>query len=159
MNGKYLLLERSIRHDLKAIERIYASISRERLADDVEEEELIVLAYRLHNLYNAFENIFENVATTFENALDDSAHWHAQLLERMRLDLSPIRPAVIDGAAYDSLDELRRFRHVFRHAYDVDLDPQRLELVLTKALELKEVCRSQFEAFLDFLQGLQASDR
>ena len=158
MNEKFLLLERSIQKDLEAIERLFAAIGTEDLADDASEEALIVLAYRLHNLYNAFENIFQNIAATFENTLDDSARWHAQLLERMRLDAMPIRPAVIDDTAYDALDELRRFRHLFRYAYDMELDPQRLRLVLTKALQLKAIYRPQFERFLEFLRALQADD-
>lgn len=159
MNEKFLLLERSIQHDLEAIERLYASIGTGDLADDAGEEELIVLAYRLHNLYNAFENIFQNIAAAFENTLDDPPRWHAQLLERMRLDIMPVRPAVIDGEAYDALDELRRFRHVFRYAYDMNLDPQRLRLVLSKARQLKAIYRSQLEEFLEFLRSLQTGDK
>lgn len=155
MREKFLLLERSIQHDLQAIDRLYETIASPTLADEDDQETLIVLAYRLHNLYNAFENIFQNVATTFENTLDDSTRWHAQLLQRMCLDLMPLRPAVIEGQAYDALDELRRFRHLFRYAYDIQLDPQRLRLVLSKAWQLRAVYRSQIERFLEFLRALQ----
>ena len=158
MNEKFLLLERSIQRDLETIERLYAAIGSGNLAADATEEELIVLAYRLHNLYNAFENIFQNIAATFENTVDDLARWHAQLLERMRLDVMPIRPAVIDDVAYDALDELRRFRHLFRHAYDVNLDAQRLRLVLSKALQLKTIYRTQLEGFLEFVRALRGDD-
>jgi hypothetical protein len=81
-----------------------------------------VVAYRLHGLYSSFENVFRNVASSFENRLDAAA-WHQQLLQRMRLDLSPVRPAIIDGEAYEKLDELRRFRHLFLTGYGVKLDP------------------------------------
>jgi hypothetical protein len=66
---------------------------------DSSTDTLIVIAYYLHNLYNAFENLFTNIARTFENSLDDAGRWHTQLLERMRLDVTPLRPAVIDEAA------------------------------------------------------------
>jgi len=158
MNEKFFLLERSIQRDLETIERLYTAIGSGDLADDAGEEELIVLAYRLHHLYNAFENIFKNIAATFENTVDDSTRWHAQLLERMRLNVMPIRPAVIDDVAYDALDELRRFRHLFRHAYDVELDPQRLRLVLSKAMKLKAIYRTQFEQFLEFVRALQEEE-
>lgn len=72
----------------------------------------------------------------------------------MRLNLMPLRPAVIDDAAYDALDELRRFRHLFRHAYAVRLDPQRLKLVVDKALALKAIYVEQLGQFVDFLQKL-----
>lgn len=72
----------------------------------------------------------------------------------MRLDLSPIRPAVIDAGAYERLDELRRYRHLFRSAYTLRIDPQRLEIVLQKAQELRELFPPQIEQFIQFLQTL-----
>jgi len=158
MSERFLLLERSILHDLAAIERLYSAIGPTDPGDDGGDEQLIVLGYRLHNLYNAFENIFQNIASVFENSLDDDARWHAQLLQRMRLDLLPVRPAVIDQAAFDALDELRRFRHLFRYDYDVELDPRRLRLVLLKARYLQGVYRPQMERFLAFLRTLWQED-
>jgi hypothetical protein len=154
MQQKAIILERTIQNDLATINEIYAKING-RTLDSADENSLIVLAYRLHSLYSAFENIFHQVAKTFENHLDDQAGWHSQLLQRMQLDLTPIRPAVIDETAYESLDELRRFRHLFRSAYGVDLDPQRLQLVLDKALKLRTVYPQQIETFLEFLQTLK----
>lgn len=156
MNEKYLLLERSIQRDLDAIKGIYDRLEGEAPVEDATQDELIVIGYHLHGLYNAFENIFQNVAATFENELDDSARWHAQLLERMRLDVMPVRPALVDDDAYDTLDELRRFRHVFRYGYDIELDSDRLRLVLDKALELKGLYRTRVEGFLKFLRRLQS---
>ena len=154
MDDKILVLINSIRQDMAAVAAIYAGLERHPLQADVGDDTLIVIAYHLHNLYNAFENIFRNVAAVFENSVDDVERWRVRLLERMRLDISPLRPAVIDDAAYDALDELRRFRHLFRHAYSAKLDPPRLQLVVHKALALKALYASQLERFMDFLQGL-----
>lgn len=126
MDGKILVLTSDVRRDMEDIAAIYRRLECYHLAPDTDEDALIVIAYCLHNLYNAFENIFQNAAAVFENAVDDLGRWHAQLLERMRLDIMPLRPAVIDDVAYDALDELRRFRHLFRHAYGLKLDPLRL---------------------------------
>lgn len=155
MSEKLLLLQRSIQNDLELIEGLYEALGGEAPTHEVPEERLIAVAYRLHNLYNAFENIFRNVARSFENTLDDQTGWHRQLLQRMRLDLSPVRPAVIDDEAYEKLDELRRFRHLFRAAYGVKLDPERLSLVFRKALELRSPASRQVESFLDFVRDLQ----
>ena len=103
---------------------------------------------------DAFENIFQNIAATFENSIDDMGRWHTQLLERMRLDVMPLRPAVINDEAYTALDELRRFRHMFRHAYSLQLDSMRLGIVLNKAIVLKRLYRAQLEAFSTFLESL-----
>lgn len=73
----------------------------------------------------------------------------------MRLDLTPLRPAVIDVEAYERLDELLRFRHVFRSMYGLNLDSSRLEIVLRKALELKPLYRGQIERFLEFVRGIE----
>jgi hypothetical protein len=154
MNDKILVLINSIRRDMDAIATIYDELARHPLPADTDGDRLIVIGYHLHNLYNAFENIFQNIAAVFENSIDEVAQWHTQLLERMRLDLMPLRPAIIDDEAYDALDELRRFRHLFRHAYIVKLDPLRLQLVMGKALALKAVYVYQLEQFMSFLQNL-----
>ena len=165
MDEKFLVLRSSLRNDLAAIEQIYVLLDNYDISEEAgkrpdkgwDYDQLIVVAYHLHNLYNAFENIFLNIATAFENSIEELGRWHAQLLERMKLDVSPLRPAVIDTAAYDALDELRRFRHVFRHAYSITLDADRLDLVLRKAAKLRNLYRRQMDAFDHFLQDLSDS--
>jgi len=154
MNEKFLILERNVQSDLGVIQRLYSELGEPDLAESDEQEALIVVSYRLHSLYSAFENIFRNIATSFENHLDPSS-WHRQLLGRMRLDLSPVRPAVIDEEAFEKLDELLRFRHLFRTGYGLKLDPLRLRLVVRKALELKPIYRGQIDRFLDYLRRLE----
>ena len=160
MNEKALLLISNIEEDIQAIEEIFAALERYKLPDGLlsveDEDAMILIAYRLHNLYSAFENIFLNVARTFENQIDEKAGWHTQLLARMRLDLQPLRPPVIDRAAFQALDELLRFRHLFRHAYTVHLDPDRLRLVLQQARRLRGIYRPQLDAFIDFVRKLDS---
>lgn len=158
MNDKRMLLISSIRNDLAVVDELFARVpdvqivEQPSLLDD--EDALNVLAYHLHNLYNAFENIFENIAAHFENSIDDRGRWHAQLLERMHLNVMPLRPAVIDDDAYEALDELRRFRHLFRHAYSIQLDPYRLDLVVRKANILRTLYRQQVEQFIEFVWSI-----
>ncbi|MFQ5433445.1 MAG: hypothetical protein ACE5FD_01075 [Anaerolineae bacterium] len=155
MREQAIILERNIRSDLKTIAEIYAQIGEPAINQDADEDTLIVLAYRLHSLYSAFENIFRQIAKAFENHLDNQAGWRVQLLQRMKLDLMPIRPAAIDEDAYDKLDELRRFRHLFRSAYSIRLDARRLQLTLDKAIELRDLYPQQTADFLKFIQSLQ----
>jgi hypothetical protein len=153
MKEKALILERSIQNDLQTISDIFGRLEKATVSDD--EETLIVIAYRLHSLYMAFENIFQQIAITFENSLDEKSGWHSQLLQRMKLDLTPIRPAVIDDTTYPALDELRRFRHLFRTNYNVEFDRERLQLVLKKAQQLDKLYEAQIRQFLKFLKTLQ----
>ena len=73
----------------------------------------------------------------------------------MRLDLHPIRPAVIDDSTYEALGELRGFRHVFRSAYRLRLDPRRLSIVLEMAWDVREPLSKQISDFLEFVRGLR----
>jgi len=156
MREKILVLERKIAEDLAAIDRIFAALAPAELERASSQEECIVVGYRLHNLYNAFENIFRNIAHAFENTLEEDTGWHVELLRRMRLDLMPIRPPVIDGATFDKLDELRRFRHVFRSLYSDEIDPQRMTVALDKARELRTLWPASIDAFLRFLERLRS---
>jgi hypothetical protein len=154
MNERFLVLERNIQKDLETIDELYEDLGSPAINEKESQETLIIVAYRLHSLYTAFENIFRNIASVFENQLDKEK-WHQQLLVRMRLDLTPLRPAVIDDDAYERLDEMRRFRHVFRTMYGLDLDPLRLQVVLRRALELKSLYRDQIGRFLQFLRAME----
>jgi hypothetical protein len=155
MSETLLLLERGISSDLASIQELETALADAEPRAEDSQDRLIVTAYRLHNLYNAYENVFRQVAAAFENEIDRDAGWHSQLLQRMRLDLLPVRPAVIDAAAYEALDELRRFRHLFRSAYGIGLDAERLALVHRRAMKLREIFPPQIEAFLGFVRELR----
>jgi len=76
----------------------------------------------------------------------------------MTLDIEGIRPRVLNAPAYDSLDELRRFRHVFRSAYRLQLDADRLALVVRKARTLQAVYEADLHQFIAFLDELAQSE-
>ncbi|MDW8234320.1 MAG: hypothetical protein RMJ54_16180 [Roseiflexaceae bacterium] len=153
MNARIQMLKAEIAADLKAIAEIYSALAvyGDGLTDN---ERIIVVAYYLHNLYCAFEGIFQRVAEVFENHISDKGGWHAELLRRMTLDIEGVRPRLLSDQAYDSLDELRRFRHLFRSAYRMRLDAERLALVYRKAQALEHVYRADIERFLAFLDTL-----
>ncbi|MCL4871523.1 MAG: hypothetical protein KJ063_21395 [Anaerolineae bacterium] len=52
------------------------------------------------------------------------------------------------------LDELRRFRHLFRNAYVLRFDPDRLNLVMRDGLRLQQIYQVEINAFLHFLDAL-----
>ena len=153
MNVQIRTLKADIAADLRGISEIYSSL--DGYPDVlVDQEQMIAVAYYLHNLYCAFESIFQRVAEVFENQITDRTTWHAELLRRMTLDIEGVRPYLIGSAALDSLDELRRFRHLFRSAYRLHLDPERLDLVRRKARALEAVYRVDMDRFLGFLDSL-----
>ena len=78
-------------------------------------------AFQLARLYNAAEQLGMRIAKAFENNIDDERGWHMELLRRLSLTIPGIRPAFLDTTLLADLNELRSFRHVVRHAYDLQL--------------------------------------
>ena len=104
-------------------EEVFSKILRDIEATEPDSSERKShLGYLLHNLYCALEDLLQEVAKTFENRLEDPARYHRELLQRMHLDIPGIRPRLLHTPGYQLLNELRGFRHIFRHAYDYELD-------------------------------------
>ena len=110
------------------------------------------LGYLLHNLYCALEDLWQEVARTFENRLEDPARYHRELLQRMHLDIPGIRPRVLNSSSYQLLNELRGFRHIFRHAYDYELDAVRLRQLKDKVMRGWTAVAEDLANFEGFLQ-------
>jgi len=136
------------------IEQIHATVSlkAQALKKDSKNEDLAAnLGYKLHNLYSAYETLFKVVASFFENQVDQTATYHIGLLKRMRLEIEGIRPGLISAETFAVLDELRGFRHVFRHAYDYCLDADRLVALSGKVESLGRKFKVDFERFRQIL--------
>ena len=124
MNERLALLVAYIEADLEAADRQLSHLARE--VDAPIDVETAWRGHVLHACYGLLERTFERVAKTFENQVDDVSRYHAELLRRMTLAIPGVRPAVISSSAFSILNELRGFRHVIRHAYDQDLDPEKV---------------------------------
>jgi hypothetical protein len=83
-------------------------------------------AYELARLYNVFERMLERVCDEFENHFEKRGDYHEKLLQRLSLNLEGIRPPLIPKDWVEKLRELKGFRHVMRHAYDITLRSDRL---------------------------------
>jgi len=110
------------------------------------------LGYLLHNLYCAIEDLFQEIAKTFENRIEDVSKYHRELLKRMQLNMPGIRPRLLSKESYLFLDELRGFRHVFRHSYDYELASDRVKDLKHKTLPNWRHIERDLNVFMDFLQ-------
>jgi hypothetical protein len=134
----------------KEIEQIHTvvSVKAQALKTDLKNEDLAAnLGYRLHNLYSAYEDLFKLVTSFFENQVDRTAAYHIGLLKRMRIEIEGVRPALISDETFALLDELRGFRHIFRHAYGYSLDADRLVALSGKAESLGRTFAADFKRF------------
>lgn len=105
-------------------------------------------AHHLCRFYNAFEQMGLRVAKAFENHIDDEGGWHTTLLTRLTLEIEGIRPALVPRGLKGPLRELKGFRHVFVHAYDLELDPEKLTLLLKYARQVDEAVENAVARFV-----------
>ena len=94
------------------------------------------------------------MAQVLDGYLTHADDWHRRLLLSMSEPLEGVQPAVLTECTFAWLDELRRFRHLFRHAYGAELDRERVQDLVIQTLQMRstldeELCR--LEAFAEAL--------
>ena len=70
--------------------------------------------------------MFERICEEFENHFEKRGDFHEKLIQRLALNLEGIRPAFIPHDRAPDVRELKGFRHVMRHAYELTLRADRL---------------------------------
>ena len=152
MKERILVLKSDLLNDINKIEKIFDRFDRayDSFLNINEYSRLVESAFYVNQIYSGFERILKNVAVIFENSIVD-LDWHKSLLEKMALNIEGIRPSVISIKTSSLLNELRGFRHFFRHAYDVDIDKRKFGIVADSIIELENLYKSDFEKFIQFL--------
>ena len=110
------------------------------------------IAYQIHNIYGAVENLLKVIAEYFENNISNSGQWHSLLLQRMTMTIPQVRPAVLTPETYSLLNGLRGFRHFFRHGYGATIEYGQLQNNLDKALKVLPHLESDLNQFLSELE-------
>jgi len=124
-------------------------------AGEVSAELVESAGYWLHNLYCAFEDLFKLISGFFENQIITDGPFHVSLLRRMVVRIEKVRPAVLSPESYKSLNELRGFRHVFRHAYTLGLDDERVLFLIRRVLAQRETVMRDLSAFKETMSSLE----
>jgi len=129
MSGLYFELAERIRGEIPDLERavrraLQGWSQAQRMPD--EQAYLDSVALNLHSFYSGVERLFELIARHVDRALPDSKTWHRDLLQQMARDLVDLRPAVISQDSAQTLDEFRRFRHLVRNVYKMNLIPDKM---------------------------------
>ena len=142
-----------LRHDLEALRRMDAELAfLPALAPQIGTfRDWAAAGYLLHNLYNALENSFEQISRTFENHVVEVSRWHRELLDKMFLEIPGVRPAVLTETLRPLLHDLRGFRHLFRHSYDLQLDASRLARLADGWNSGKKELFAALQVFSDWL--------
>jgi hypothetical protein len=147
-----LELER-LKHLEGQIQRVMAEIQTDPARADLFYESL---ALKLHNFYTGCERIFRLVATDLNGGLPSGQDWHRRLLERMSIERDG-RSAVIRRETAHRLQEYLGFRHVVRHVYGFELDPERLTPLVEHYPLVWSQVESDITVFLGWLSAIARS--
>jgi uncharacterized protein YutE (UPF0331/DUF86 family) len=63
------------------------------------------------------------------------------------MNIEGVRPALLSEENFRNMDELRGFRHVFRHTYSYGLDDDRVAFLLRKVMKNKKTILNDIETF------------
>jgi len=117
----------------------------------------LIVAQILENFYTCLETLFLRISQFFENSLSQG-RWHADLLEKMTLNIPGVRIAVISDETYEALSELLRFRHFKRYYFHLDYDWDRLDLLVRKYDAVYPAALKDLASFEDFLTELSREE-
>lgn len=114
------------------------------------------LAYFIHNYYSCAEDSIKEISKIFDGkSITKGESFHKELLLHAKFELLGIRPKVISNQSFTFLDEILRFRHVFRHAYNYVLNPTRVRENKTLILENHTQLLKEFNLFIVFLENIK----
>ncbi len=148
---KYAILIGYFDKQLKIIKSLYEEIIN--LNVNIYDKQF-VFAFKTQQFYTALEDLFKQIAKSFENHMENMGSFHKELLIRMNMEIPSIRPSVISHQSLLLLDKVRSFRHFVRHAYDCELEKNELQLIQTKLRsDFKEV-EKNLTCFRKYLQEL-----
>lgn len=127
---------------------------KKRLKTSSDDEFLwIAMAQLLATYYTLCETILFRCAQSFGNTLEPSK-WHKSLLEKMRIKIEGIRPALLTDNAFQHLDNLRRFRHFLRYYHELSLDVEEITLHVKRIDPTHKEFNKCYKTFSDFIRDL-----
>ena len=101
---------------------------------------------RLQSFYTGIERCLLQITRVLNGGTLDGGDWHRRLLERMGHP-TQARPALFCAASINRLQELLRFRHLVRHLYAYELQPEPVERLRALAIALWPDVRGELNAF------------
>lgn len=135
-DNKYLALKTRIEDEMTSIEDTISTINKVFEQMEGVSDFIIApaLASYIADFYTGCERISERVAAYLDGGLPTSKDWHFELLKQVAEPGGNNRPPLWSGALLLELDEYRKFRHLERHIYKIELKPERV-IILAENIE------------------------
>lgn len=163
MNNSSSNLADRIRDELADLQAVVQKCERawQEAKRQPEQQDIFLdsVALNIHSIYAGIESLFELVARHIDGSIPTHERWHHELIVQMTQEIPEIRPAVISPESQALLDEFRRFRHLVRNVYTINLDPERLEALIRKIPQLWRTIELELNAFADFLDDLSQTEQ
>ncbi len=157
MSKIYSQLVERIRNEVSTLDNVVHRVNNTwtKFVEHPEEDAYLdAVALNLHSFYSGLERLFELIARHVDEIIPEGKHWHQKLLSQMATDLRPTRPSVISGESAKALDEYRRFRHLVRNVYTLNLVPERMERLTQELPRVWATVRREMLAFAEFLEAI-----
>ena len=154
-DARWIDVERDITSGLCHIERaIILYESRDISGDNLDQYfNRMGFLHAMQSGYTSMENGLRRVLMILEEERPEGPDWHATLLRRLSHDVPGSRPAMLSSDLYRGLDELRRFRHVAAHTYDM-FEPAQASPAVEAGKCVKDVFLQEFRFFRDTIDPL-----
>ncbi len=111
----------------------------------------------MHGWYTALETLCERALRGIDASVPQGEKWHAELIAQAMTPIDGLRPAVVDASLQIELGRLRAFRHFYRNAYAVELDPVLLEDNLRRVGALTPDVETSLGSFFEFIEATIAA--
>lgn len=152
----YFMLISDLEGEYAFFEKLKERVLKARERTQIDSEDILLysgFAYLMHNLYTGYEAYFLRISKFFENGLPPE-EWHKILVDKMSWQVEKYRPAFLKDEDRSAFQELRSFRHLIRHLYDRELDPERVARVFPYAEYTISVFPERHHAFISVLRNM-----
>lgn len=134
---KYIVVKSAIENDMNDIKKLTEELAVIGLYPEIKVDKIggfdrdssyacRLIGSFLSDYYEGIENIAKRIAKEIDGYYPAGDQWHKELIEQMARELPGKRPAVFSENTLEGVDELRRFRHVFRAKYGFRLNPKKV---------------------------------
>lgn len=147
-------LRAEVRSDREAVSRWFDDLAALSLRPEADRDRLARAAWSLHHAYSGIEAILERTMRTIEGSLPEGPDFHKALLDAAALTIEGVREPLLSEPTVAALHDLRAFRHFVRHAYAVELDPERLADLQRRSAALRPGLEEDLHRLDEWLREL-----
>lgn len=142
-----------IKKEVESIKRKLQRLQTEKDPENIDSHIKAVVG-SLHSIYTGYETIIERIVRAIDGETPLGKDYHLKLLRRALTEIPDVRPGIITKETFILLDELRTYRHKFRHIYLYLISPDRIIELAEKGIKLFEQFSKDIERFKEFLHHL-----